>query len=110
MLYTRPLMAIHASLPLRPEWNLSIDGVTLSNPAGASGPRPRRSAVGCADSRAQSRGEWPGVSTTAREGFCGGAECVGGGARDDDDDDDDDENLDDVEVAGDARNGEDCWG
>ena len=30
--------------------------------------------------RAQSRGEWPGASTTSRAGLAGLEECVGGGA------------------------------
>ncbi len=43
---------------------------------------PRRSAVG-PEMRAQSSGEWPGVSTTCRDGFAGLLVCDGGGANDD---------------------------
>lgn len=42
--------------------------------------RPRRLAVGEDERRAQSRGEWPGVRSTARRGLAGGVVCVGGGA------------------------------
>lgn len=50
---------------------------------GDAGGSPRRSDVGEDDSRAQSRGLWPGVSVTCLEGFLGLVLCVGGGARDD---------------------------
>jgi hypothetical protein len=42
-------------------------------------------AVGEEVSRAQSRGEWPGVKRTLRFGFVGGAEWVGGNAREEED-------------------------
>lgn len=45
------------------------------------GGRPRRSDVGDWARRAQSIGEWPGVSFTCLEGLVGIEECVGGGAR-----------------------------
>jgi hypothetical protein len=57
---------------------LSIDGVTLRY--GVPGGSPRRSDVGPLASRAQSSGEWPGSSTTLRDGLAGLDECVGGGA------------------------------
>jgi len=49
---------------------------------GADGPpgRFRRSALEV-ESRAQSRGEWPGVRTTCREGLAGLVLWDGGGAR-----------------------------
>lgn len=45
------------------------------------GGRPRRSEVGDWARRAQSIGEWPGVSLTCLEGLVGIEEWVGGGAR-----------------------------
>jgi hypothetical protein len=45
------------------------------------GGRPRRSDVGDWARRAQSIGEWPGVSFTCLEGLVGIEEWVGGGAR-----------------------------
>lgn len=45
------------------------------------GARPRRSDVGDWARRAQSIGEWPGVSLTCFEGLVGIEEWVGGGAR-----------------------------
>lgn len=48
---------------------------------GVEGGRPRRSDVGDWARRAQSIGEWPGVSFTCLEGLVGTEEWVGGGAR-----------------------------
>jgi len=45
------------------------------------GGRPRRFESGDEETRAQSRGEWPGVRRTFLRGFVGMAEWVGGGAR-----------------------------
>lgn len=48
---------------------------------GVEGGRPRRLEVGEEVRRAQSRGEWPGVSSTFWRGLRGGAVDDGGGKR-----------------------------
>ena len=73
-----PPSTVHASLPLRPVYCFNKLGGTRRY--GVSAGKPRRFAVGDAASRAQSSGEWPGVSSTFFRGFVGTALCVGGGA------------------------------
>jgi hypothetical protein len=81
MLYTFPLSTVHASLPFLPVYCRSSEGVTLRY--GVEGGSPRILELGLLDMEAQSRGEWPGASSTLFRGLVGMELCVGGGWSDD---------------------------